>query len=78
MVKECVFDNMTLYFECRVNKNALLQTTFLVILPTGWKLRYFIFFTTKLLFLIVMGMIVFQLDNCNLSASKYYFDFIKI
>jgi len=29
----CIFDNMALYFECRINK-ALLQTVFLVILPT--------------------------------------------
>jgi len=27
------FDNMTLYFECRINKNA--QSVFLAILPTG-------------------------------------------
>jgi len=23
---ECIFDNMALYFECRIKKNALLQT----------------------------------------------------
>jgi len=26
---------MALYFECRINKNTLLQTVFLAILPTG-------------------------------------------
>jgi len=26
---------MALYFECRINKKALLQTAFLAILPTG-------------------------------------------
>jgi len=26
---------MALYFECRINKDTLLQTVFLVILPTG-------------------------------------------
>jgi len=26
---------MALYFECRINKTALLQIAFLVILPTG-------------------------------------------
>jgi len=26
---------MTLYFECRINKNALLHTVFMAILPTG-------------------------------------------
>jgi len=26
---------MALYFECRINKNALFQIVFLVILPTG-------------------------------------------
>jgi len=26
---------LALYFECRINKKALLQTTFLAILPTG-------------------------------------------
>jgi len=26
---------MALYFECRINKNALLLTVFLAILPTG-------------------------------------------
>jgi len=26
---------MALYFECQINKNALLQTAFLAILPTG-------------------------------------------
>jgi len=25
-LKECIFDNMALYFEYRINKNALLQT----------------------------------------------------
>jgi len=29
------FDNMALYFECRININAILQTVFLAILPTG-------------------------------------------
>jgi len=29
------FDNMPLYFRCRINKTALLQTVFLVIFPTG-------------------------------------------
>jgi len=27
---------MALYFECRINKNALLQSVFLAILPTGF------------------------------------------
>jgi len=31
---------MALYFECRINKNPLLQTVFLAILPTGWWLLY--------------------------------------
>jgi len=31
---ECIFDNMALY---ELTKNALLQTYFLVILPTGYK-----------------------------------------
>jgi len=26
---------MALYFECRINKNALLQTVTMAILPTG-------------------------------------------
>jgi len=30
------FDNMALYFQCRINKNALLQTVFLAILPLGY------------------------------------------
>jgi len=25
---ECIFDNMALYFDCRINQNALLQTVF--------------------------------------------------
>jgi len=25
-LEECIFDNTALYFECRINKNALLQT----------------------------------------------------
>jgi len=29
---------MALYFECRINKNALLQAVFLAILPTGYAL----------------------------------------
>jgi len=29
------FDNIALYFECRINKSALLQTVFLAIMPTG-------------------------------------------
>jgi len=33
-VRVYVFDNMALHFECRIN-NALLQTVFLTILPTG-------------------------------------------
>jgi len=32
---ECIFDNIALYYECRINKNALLQTVFLPIFPTG-------------------------------------------
>jgi len=28
---------MALYFECRINENALFQTVFLAILPTGMK-----------------------------------------
>jgi len=35
---ECIFDNMALY-ECRINKNAPLQTVFLAILPTGIELQ---------------------------------------
>jgi len=31
-----IFDNMALYFECRINKKALLQTVFLAILSTGF------------------------------------------
>jgi len=31
----CIFDNMALYFECQINKIALLQTVFLAILSTG-------------------------------------------
>jgi len=34
-LQECIFDNMALYFECRIKKNASLQTIFLAILPTG-------------------------------------------
>jgi len=30
---------MALYFECRINKNALHQAAFLAILPTGLKLK---------------------------------------
>jgi len=30
---------MALYLECRINKNALLQTFLLAILPTGLHLR---------------------------------------
>jgi len=30
---KCIFDNMVLYFECRIDKNALLQAVFLAILP---------------------------------------------
>jgi len=26
---------MSVYFECLINKNALLQTVFLAVLPTG-------------------------------------------
>jgi len=33
-----LFDNMTLYFECRIDKNALFQTVFLAFLPTGYAL----------------------------------------
>jgi len=33
---KCIFDNMALYFQCRINKNALLQTVFLAILPLGY------------------------------------------
>jgi len=33
--KPPIFDNMALYFECRINKSVLLQTAFLVIFPTG-------------------------------------------
>jgi len=33
--EERIFDNMALYLECRINKNALLQTVLLAILPTG-------------------------------------------
>jgi len=25
---ECIFDNMALHFECRINKNVLFQTVF--------------------------------------------------
>jgi len=32
------FDNTELYFECRFNKNVLLETVFLAILPTGLSL----------------------------------------
>jgi len=32
---------MALYFECRINKNALLQTVFLAILPTGNEVNKF-------------------------------------
>jgi len=35
---ECIFDNMALY-ECRINKNAPLQTVFLAILPLGLNCR---------------------------------------
>jgi len=28
-------DNMALYFECLINKNALFQTVFLAVFPTG-------------------------------------------
>jgi len=32
----CIFGNVVLYFECRINEKALLQTAFfLAILPTG-------------------------------------------
>jgi len=37
-LKECTFDNMALYFGCRINKSAFLQTVFLVILSTGHKM----------------------------------------
>jgi len=37
--KSRIFDNMALYFDCRINKNVLLQTVFLAILPTGKKLQ---------------------------------------
>jgi len=30
------FDNMVLYSECRIYRNALLQTVSLTILPTGY------------------------------------------
>jgi len=37
---EVYFDNIARYFECRFNKNALLQTfVFLAILPTGRSLE---------------------------------------
>jgi len=32
---ECIFDNMALYFKCRINENIILQTIFLAIFPTG-------------------------------------------
>jgi len=41
-LKECIFDNMALYFECRIVKNALLQTVFSVILATGLGYDYYI------------------------------------
>jgi len=34
-LKECIFDNMARYLECLINKNTLLQTVSLAILPTG-------------------------------------------
>jgi len=35
---ECIFDNMALYFECLINKNALLQT------PSGMVCSKYVFF----------------------------------
>jgi len=32
---ECILDNMALYFDCRTNKNALLQTVFWRFCPLG-------------------------------------------
>jgi len=37
---ECIFDNMALYFECGININALLQTAFSAILPTGMSVAF--------------------------------------
>jgi len=40
------FNNIALYFECRINKNVLLHIVFLAIFPTGLvsylqKIRYY-------------------------------------
>jgi len=35
VVCRSIFDTMALYFECRIKKNALRQTVFLAIFPTG-------------------------------------------
>jgi len=35
---------MALCFECRINKNTLLQAIFLAILPTGLYLHFFLFY----------------------------------
>ena len=40
-VTECIFDYIVLYFECRFNKNSLLQSCFFAFFPATWhkKLR---------------------------------------
>jgi len=35
IAEKAVCSDMTRYFECRINKNTLLQTNFMAILPTG-------------------------------------------
>ena len=39
-VEECIFEYMALHFECRFNKNSLLQCYFLAILPVGYLHSY--------------------------------------
>jgi len=45
-IAESIFDNMSLYFECRINKKHSFRMFFLAILPTGisplqYVLQYF-------------------------------------
>jgi len=74
-------DSMALYFKCRINKKAFLQTDFLAILPTGYAQRMnennFRWNFLSYACLIIKNKLsesVFYSLNCSIPCTHYEFE----
>ena len=75
-VEECIFVYMALHFQCRFNKNTLLQCSFLAILPAGQERNLVNALIAFLPFLCSIKIKNKSADRIKLSG-KNYFAFLK-